>query len=78
MNHNGLVQYTEFLAASLEANSMIEEERIAEAFDRLDNDNTGYISKANLFNFFGSDKSADEIEKLLKEADENMDGQSKF
>jgi hypothetical protein len=56
---------------------MIEEERIAEAFDRLDNDNTGYISKANLINFLGSDKSTEEIEQLLTEADSNKDGKSK-
>jgi Ca2+-binding EF-hand superfamily protein len=77
VNKNGLVQYTEFLAASLEAHSMIEEERIAEAFDRLDNDNTGYISKANLINFLGADKSATEVEQLLNEADSNKDGKSK-
>ena len=32
--------YTEFIAATLEAHGNVEEERIAEAFDRLDNDDT--------------------------------------
>lgn len=41
---NGIIQYTEFLAATLEALGMIEEERLAEAFDRLDSDDSGYIS----------------------------------
>jgi Ca2+-binding EF-hand superfamily protein len=35
------------LAATLEAQSYVEEERIAEAFDRLDSDDSGYISKKN-------------------------------
>jgi hypothetical protein len=56
---------------------MTEEERIAEAFDRLDNDNTGYILKANLINFLGSDKLTEEIEQLLGEADSNKGGKSK-
>jgi Ca2+-binding EF-hand superfamily protein len=34
--------YTEFLAATIELHGQIEEDRIAEAFDRLDSDNTGY------------------------------------
>ena len=37
----GLIRYTEFLAASLEATGWIDEERLAEAFDRLDSDDTG-------------------------------------
>jgi hypothetical protein len=34
--------YTEFLAATIEACGQIEEDRLAEAFDRLDSDDTGY------------------------------------
>jgi calcium-dependent protein kinase len=34
--------YTEFLAATIEAQGYIAEERVAEAFDRLDADETGY------------------------------------
>jgi calcium-dependent protein kinase len=45
-NQNGLINYTEFLAATIEAQGYIEEDRIAEAFDRLDTDEVGY-SKLN-------------------------------
>ena len=34
--------YTEFLAATIEACGRIEDDRLAEAFDRLDSDDTGY------------------------------------
>lgn len=37
----GKIQYTEFLAAALESTGWISEERLAEAFDRLDHDDTG-------------------------------------
>lgn len=42
LNENGHIMYTEFLAATIEAHGHIEEERIAEAFDRLDSDKSGY------------------------------------
>lgn len=34
--------YTEFLAATIEARGRIEEDRIAEAFHRIDSDDTGF------------------------------------
>jgi calcium-dependent protein kinase len=43
----GLVHYTEFLAATIEAHGAIVEDRIAEAFDRIDSDDTGYITIEN-------------------------------
>lgn len=43
---SGYIRYTEFLAASLEAAGWIEEERLAEAFDRVDHDNTGYVRRS--------------------------------
>jgi calcium-dependent protein kinase len=58
INNNGDIQYTEFLAAALEGQSFIEEARIAEAFDRLDSDGNGQISRANLINFLGKDETA--------------------
>lgn len=39
------IKYTEFLAATIEAHGTIDENRLAEAFDRLDSDDSGYISK---------------------------------
>ena len=78
MDKNGDIQYTEFLAAALEFHTAIEEERIAEAFDRLDADDTGFISKANLINFLGKDATAEDVEQLLNEWDTNKDGKSEL
>jgi hypothetical protein len=43
LNRNGIIMYTEFLAATIEACGRIEEDRIAEAFDR-------YVAMANPIN----------------------------
>ena len=69
--------YTEFIAASLEAQGHIEEERVAEAFDRLDSDDSGYISKENLAEFLGKEKHSPEIAAIIKDIDGDGDGQSK-
>ena len=70
--------YTEFLAATLEAQGRIEEERIAEAFDRLDSDDSGYISKANLREFMGKGVTSKQIDALIKEVDNDKDGKRKI
>ena len=78
INDNGHVMYTEFIAATLEAQGQVEEERIAEAFDRLDCDNSGYISKDNMLDFLGDGATMRDVEDMLKDADLDNDGQSKL
>lgn len=63
-----------FLAATIEAQGHIKEDRIAEAFDRLDADDSGYISAKNLREFLGEDCSAEEVEQIIKSADTSKDG----
>lgn len=57
--------------------SHIEEERVAEAFDRLDCDENGFISRQNLRDFLGKGATAERIDELIKDADSDNDGQSK-
>lgn len=55
-DHDGYLHYTEFLAATLEMEGKkVANERLAEAFDQLDMDDSGHISKANLVEFLGRD-----------------------
>jgi Ca2+-binding EF-hand superfamily protein len=80
---NGQIQYTEFLAATLEAQGRIDEYRIAEAFDQIDSDDTGYISKENLSQILGRDRSnpagqEDYIDRLIEEMDEDGDGKVSY
>lgn len=76
MNLNGYINYTEFIAASLEAHGDIEEERIAEAFDHLDSDDSGFITLENLKEFLERDSLVDEQEilEIIETYDRNNDG----
>jgi len=78
INKNGVIMYTEFIAATLEAQGYIEEERVAEAFDRLDSDDSGFISKKNLMEFLGSQASSHEIQDLINEIDKDGDGEISY
>lgn len=61
-----------------QARGLIAEDRIAEAFDRLDSDDSGYISKANLKGFLGDDISDAEIDKIMADADTDADGKISY
>lgn len=63
----GVIRYTEFLAATIEAHGAIDEGRLAEAFDRLDSDDSGYISVENLSEILGDQFPLEEITAILKE-----------
>mmetsp|Transcript_26907 Transcript_26907/g.56109 ORF Transcript_26907/g.56109 Transcript_26907/m.56109 type:complete len:553 (-) Transcript_26907:671-2329(-) len=76
VNKNGVILYTEFLAATLEMHGRVEEKRLAEAFDHIDDDDSGFISKANLIKLLG--ETGPSIEKLLEEADKDGDGMISF
>jgi calcium-dependent protein kinase len=72
------IYYLEFLAATIEARGRITEERLADAFDRLDSDDSGYISRENFRSILGNDYSEEKVDQFLKEADENGDGVISF
>jgi len=55
----------------------IEEERLAEAFDRLDSDDSGFISKQNLRDFLGKKSTNEMINQIINEGDTDHDGKSK-
>ena len=68
----------EFIAATLEARGAVEDEQVLSAFDKLDVDNTGYISKKNICTILGKEcsiKNCDGIvNDLIAEVDTNNDG----
>lgn len=68
------IGYSEFLAATIEAHGTIEEERIAEAFDRIDSNDSGFITVANLKDFLGDEISEEFIENVIDEVDVSNDG----
>jgi Ca2+-binding EF-hand superfamily protein len=74
----GKVHYVEFLAATIEAHGSISEERIAEAFDRLDSDDSGYITVENLEDILGDEISKDYVHAIIDEADIVRDHQISY
>jgi len=78
MDKSGKINYTEFLAATLGVHGHIQEDRLAEAFDRLDADDTGYISKKNIKNILGADYTRERVEEVLQGADLDDDGRISF
>ena len=78
VNHDGVIHYTEFLGATLESRGRIEQRRLAEAFDRMDSDDSGFITKKNLVELLGDNGTEEYIDKLISEADVNNDGKISF
>jgi Ca2+-binding EF-hand superfamily protein len=68
LDGTGFIRYTEFLASTIEAQGAISEERLAEAFDRLDSDDSGFISAENLREILGNDFPMEEIDAIIKDA----------
>jgi calcium-dependent protein kinase len=78
LDGSGRIRYTEFLAATIEAQGAISEERLAEAFDRLDSDDSGYISAENLAEILGDDFPREEIDEILREVGLTEDNQVSY
>ena len=79
VNRNNVINYTEFLAAALETQGNIAEYRLAEAFDQMDSDDSGFISKSNIRSLLGeagSDKKY--IDHILAGADFSKNGQISY
>ena len=74
MDRTNQISYTEFLAASVEAMGLSREEELAEAFDRLDSDDSGFISHENLKEILGSAYDAKEVERMIEEGDFKRNG----
>ena len=72
---NGRIDYTEFLAATLQKHTYLKKERLYEAFTVFDKDNSGHITKQELMEVLKTEKSQEkEIEAYIKAADKNGDG----
>ena len=78
MDGTGRIRYTEFIAATIEAHGLIGEERLAEAFDRLDGDDSGFISAENITEILGDDISQEEIDEIIAEADLTKDNKVSY
>lgn len=73
LDGTGVVHYIEFLAATIESHGAIDEDRLAEAFDRLDSDDSGWITVENLRDFLGEDVPTSYLDEVIDECDIERD-----
>ena len=72
---NGKIDYTEFLAATMEKKRFLKEERLYDAFSMLDKDHNGKITKEGLMSVLKLEPENDKyVAELIKNADKNGDG----
>lgn len=74
---NGKINYSEFLAATLELEKVLNLERLVALFKYFDTDNSGFITPGNLKEAFaksGKAISTQEIQHILDEHDIEKNG----
>ena len=80
---SGSVDYTEFIAATLDSQIFLKEEYLKVAFEMFDTDHSGKIDNDEVIKLLQGDElkslaSKDSIAKALKEIDANGDGEIDF
>ena len=69
---NGVINYSEFLSATIDLNQILTQAKIQALFRTFDIDNTGKISEDNIrkaFTKFGKEVTDEEIKEIMKEHD---------
>ena len=75
VDKNGKIDYTEFLAATIQKANYLKKEKLLEAFCKFDIDNSGFITTDELLKALKAEKSQEkEVEQLIKAVDKNGDG----
>ena len=75
VDKNGKIDYTEFLAATMQKKIYLKEERLYEAFSMFDKDDCGKITKEELMEVLKADKSQElEVENIIRQVDKNGEG----
>ena len=75
---SGEINYTEFLAATMDANVFMREDYLRTAFNMFDKDNSGFITKEELMEVIQARAavtiSPKQIDQMMMDSDENNDG----
>ena len=74
---SGYIDYSEFVAATMNTQTLLSKEKLEMCFKMFDKDGSGKISMDELKEIFGKSKNKDDplIEQLIKEADVSGDGE---
>jgi len=75
INHSGYIDFTEFIVAAMNREKLLSQKKLEQAFHLFDQDNDGYITRAELANVMGGiDMDDEQWKKLVEEVDTNKDG----
>jgi len=82
-DNSGSIDYTEFIAATLDHQTYMRDDYLRTAFDLFDQDKSGKIDKDELINLLQGDDMTnivpkDTLMKYIAEVDENGDGEIDF
>ena len=77
-DNSGVINYTEFLAASIDKRIYLQEDKLRDAFKLFDEDKSGKISKSEISKVLKFKKSGAEMTKLFEKYDLNGDGEIDF
>ena len=76
---NGTLEYSEFIAASIDRKILLSDKKLKIAFNMLDKDGSECISLNELKEVFGGSNLEDKAWKeIINEVDENGDGEVRF
>ena len=78
---NAKINYSEFLAATISAQSFLTETKLMALFKQFDTDNTDYITADNIYDAFqkmGREISRQEVETIMAKHDILKDGRISF
>ena len=81
LNRNGLIEYSEFVAAASNFYQLMTEKHLKQAFDLFDMDANGQITPRELKHILGNKNKEipdEDWEKLVEEFDSNGDGMINF
>ena len=78
LNNNGTIDYSEFVIANVDAQKLLQEDKLKEAFDLFDVDHSGEITIDELKKVLGGGKKNEiddsEWERMMQEVDISGDG----
>ena len=74
LDQTGAIKYSEFLAACLQESLYLEDDRVVDAFNKLDVDHSGQITRSNLKAVLGKDLDDEAINRIIAEADFQKNG----
>jgi calcium-dependent protein kinase len=78
---DGLINYSEFLAATIDLKSIVSEDKLKAVFKMFDTDNSDYITVENMqiaFQKQGNQISLQEIKAYISQYDVSSDGRIDF